>query len=151
MNKEFVIRGQTASGLNEVLNFSGHTPGFAYRITEFAIYPSEMEIDGDYELFATVTAAKTAEDAVHPNFNNEGLLGSTMFRLDRSFTGPYSSTVVNDLFLITQDLILTVIDTKTGGTGPQAVNWQCRFIGEKLSTSEEAVTNYKQFTISNDD
>ena len=31
MKKEFVMRGQTASGETEVLNFSGYKPGYAYR------------------------------------------------------------------------------------------------------------------------
>ena len=29
-----------------------------------------------------------------------------------------------------------------------AVNWQCRFVAEKMSGPEEAAANYKQFTIS---
>jgi hypothetical protein len=37
------------------------------------------------------------------------------------------------------------------GGGNHPVNWQCRFVAEKMSTAEEAVTNYHQFTISNDD
>ena len=40
MKKEFVMRGQTASGETEVLNFSGYKPGYAYRLVEFQIYPS---------------------------------------------------------------------------------------------------------------
>ena len=40
MNKEFVMRGKTESGQTEVLNFSGYKPGYAYRMTEFSIYPS---------------------------------------------------------------------------------------------------------------
>jgi len=31
-----------------------------------------------------------------------------------------------------------------------AVNWQCRFVSEKMNGPEEAVTNYKQFLISDD-
>ena len=59
MKKEFVMRGQTASGQTEVLNFSGNTPGYAYRMTEFQIYPSTL--NAQQELCATVTAARTAE------------------------------------------------------------------------------------------
>ena len=40
MKKEFVMRGQTASDNEEVLNFSGYKPGYAYRLVEFVLYPS---------------------------------------------------------------------------------------------------------------
>jgi len=152
MNKEFVMRGQTASGLTEILNFSGLTPGYAYRMTEFQIYPSANIGGINYELAASVTAAKVLEDPSNPNFNNEGLIATALnvgseIGSGRPQQGPL--VIVNDTFLITQDLILAVIDTNAGA--PMAVNWQCRFVGEKISIAEEAVTNYKQFTISNDD
>ena len=144
MNKEFVMRGQTASGGTEVLNFSGNTPGYAYRMTEFALYPSTNIQSATYEITGTVTAAKTAEAPTDPNFNNEGLIATTAIQdhHDSSYSGD-SISVVNDLFLITQDLILMVQDT-TGAP----INWQCRFVAEKLVNGEEALANYKQFTIS---
>jgi len=150
MNKEFVMRGQTASGLTEVLNFSGLTPGYAYRLTQFTLWPSLVGQAAEQEMAGTLTAAKTAEDPQNPNFNNAGLIGVAFgaIRNDLLQSGETYS-VVNDLFLITQNLILSVIDTKAGAPAP--INWQCRFVAEKLSISEEAVTNYKQFTISNDD
>jgi len=152
MNKEFVMRGKTASGQQEVLNFSGHTPGFAYRLTEFSIFPSTQIGSNQYELCATVTAGKTYVNPEYPDFNNDGLIACAYLRGHNtpvySDGGP-GAVVVNDTFLITQDLILAVADTLAGA--PMDVNWQCRFVAEKLSLSEEAVTNYKQFTISNDD
>jgi len=150
MNKEFVMRGQTASGGQEVLNFSGHTPGYAYRLVEFEIYPSAGIGNANIELAATVTAAKTFEDPENPNFNNDGLIGSATFGMTTSSLTPSSPhyAVINDTFLITQDLILAVIDTVAGA--PTPVNWQCRFVAETISSNEEAVTNFKQFTISND-
>lgn len=153
MNKEFVMRGQTASGLTEVLNFSGYKPGYAYRLVEFKIYPSTNIGGQTCELSATLTAAKTYEDASNPNFNNEGLIGTGLFFLSQDSTaanGIFSTveSIVNDTFLITQNLILAVVDNKAGS--PMAVNWQCRFVAEKLSGPEEAVANYKQFTISDD-
>jgi len=150
MNKEFVMRGQTASGQTEVLNFSGNTPGYAYRMTEFSIYPS-LNVGGvNVELAASVTAAKTLEDPVNPNFNNEGLIAVAQYHVNPSVTAhltPGDLSIVNDTFLITQDLILAVIDTVAGA--PQATNWQCRFVAEKLVNGEEALANYNQFTISN--
>jgi len=148
MNKEFVMRGQTASGLTEVLNFSGHTPGFAYRLVEFHIYPSTGLGSANDELCASITAGKTAVAPTDPNFNDEGLIATTLsFLGDGPRDGPTDYSVINDTFLITQDLILMVQNTNAG----TPVNWQCRFVAEKMNTSEEAVTNYKQFTISNDD
>jgi len=154
MNKHFVMRGKTASGLTEVLNFSGNTSGFAYRMTEFLIWPSTGIGTTNQELAATVTAAKTFEDPANPNFDNEGLIGVAMKTItqgqdDRAFIATNEASVVNDTFLITQDLILAVVDTYAGS--PAAVNWQCRFVAEKMSSNEEAVTNFKQYTISNDD
>ena len=37
MRKDFVMRGQTANEGEEVLNFSGHKPGYAFRLVEFQI------------------------------------------------------------------------------------------------------------------
>ena len=152
MNKEFIMRGKTASGGTEVLNFSGNTPGYAYRMTEFKIYPSgPIAASSSIELMATVTAAKTFEDPQNPNFNNEGLIASTYLTMNDNpaYGTTLGPSIINDTFLITQDLILAVLDVVAGA--PQSVNWQCRFVAEKMSSNEEAVTNFKQYTISNDD
>ena len=148
MKKTFVMRGQTASGLTEVLEFGGkqkETKGMAYRMTEFTIYPSATHIYA--ELSATVTANKTAEDPSNPNYDNDGLIATAMLSqsTDSQQQGPTMHVVVNDTYLITQNLILKVIDTYTGS--PMAVNWQCRFEAVKMSNAEEAATNYKQFAI----
>ena len=141
------MRGQTASGTNEVLEFAGDKAGYGYRMTEFQIYPSTSATARTVELGATVTAAKTYEDPANPNFNNEGLIATALFILD--FADYQSShAVVNDLFIITQNLIIAVIDTKTGS--PTPVNWQCRFKEVKLSTGAQAAANYKQFAIFDD-
>jgi len=150
MKKEFVMRGQTASGETEVLNFSGYKPGYAYRMTAFDIYPSAGIGTNNAELAASITAAKTYEDPSNPNFNNEGLIA--VATRDQQ-VGPNDRTnerqsIVNDTFLITQNLILAVIDTVAGS--PMPVNWQCRFVSVKMTGPEEAVTNFKQFTISDE-
>ena len=148
MNKKFVMRGQTASGETEVLNFSGYKPGYAYRMTEFQIYPSTNIGNTHYELAATVTAAKTAEDPSYPNFNNEGLIASSLLVGQSGIEFYGGVSVVNDTFLITQNIILAVVDAVAGA--PMAVNWQCRFVAKKMSGPEEAAANYKQYTISDD-
>jgi hypothetical protein len=147
MKKEFVMRGQTASDTEEVLNFSGYKPGYAYRLVEFSIYPSTNVGGVNAELHGTVTAAKTFESPNNPNFNNEGLIGTATMSIGASSQlGINYLSIVNDTFLITQNLILKVIDTVT--TAPMAVNWQCRFVAEKMNNAEEAVANFKQFSIS---
>ena len=147
MPNEFIMRGKTPSATNEVLNFSGYKPGYAYRMTDFTIYPSAGIGSVNAELAATVTAAKTYEDPSNPNFNNEGLIAVAMLgmRSDVQNGQFLDHVVVNDTFLITQNLILAVVDTLAGS--PMDVNWQCKFVAEKVSSSQEAVANYKQFTI----
>jgi hypothetical protein len=145
MRKEFVMRGKTGSGETEVLNFSGYKPGYAYRLTEFKVYPSAAIGTGGGELVGSITAGKTAVAPTDPDFNNEGLIGTAILFIASGNVGPYLDSVVNDTFLITQNLMLMV--QNTGGSG-EPVNWQCRFVSEKMSGPEEAAVNYKQFSIS---
>jgi len=146
MKKEFVMRGQTASGQQEVLNFSGHSKGYAFRLVEFLIYPSTNIGTSINEMCGTVTAGKTAVAPTDPNFNDQGLIATALFDLHEStaYSGTPLLSVINDTFLITQNLILMVQDS--GGSN-YPVNWQCRFVSEKMTGPEEAVANYNQFTI----
>jgi hypothetical protein len=145
MPSEFVMRGQTASGETEVLNFSGYKPGYAYRLVEFKLYPSTGIGSANDDLMGTITAGKTAVTPSDPNFNDEGLIASSyLIRTRVAAYGRASESVVNDTFLITQNLILMVLNTDAG----TPVNWQCRFVSEKMSGPEEAATNYKQYLIS---
>jgi hypothetical protein len=153
MKREFVMRGKTASGGQVTLEFGAKTKenkNMAYRMTEFEIYPSTAITTTNQELVATVTAGKTFEDPANPNFNNDGLIGTALFTMQplapagsNDFYARFNS--VNDTFMITQNLILAVLDTRAGA--PADVNWQCRFEAVKMSDSETAVTNYKQFAI----
>ncbi len=147
MNKEFVMRGQTASGETEVLNFSGYKPGYAYRLVEFTLYPSTGIGTERGELCGSITAGKTAVAPTDPNFDDEGLIGTTFLRIESQYTTEMALAItsVNDTFLITQNLILMVQDTSSAAA---PVNWQCRFILEKMNGPEEATANYKQYTIS---
>ena len=143
---EFVMRGQTASGGVEVLNFSGRKAGYAYKITEFELYPSTNISSTPFELFGSISAGKVTPDPINPNFNNEGLIATAMAMDNDNTAYPFSkNTILNDTFLITQNLQLTVRNTD-GAAEP--VNWQCRFKPVKLKGPEEAVANYKQFMIS---
>jgi len=144
MPDELIMRGKTASGETEILNFGGRTPGYAYQITEFELYPSTNVGAANYELCGTVTAGKTAVDPIAPNFNDAGLIGATLEAGHGSVgSAEQSKSIINDLFYITQDLILSVTETNTGNP----INWQCKFKKVKLSSSAEAVANFNQFTI----
>ena len=146
MRKEFVMRGQTDSGETEVLNFSGFKPGMAYKLTEFQLYPSAAIHGADFEYVGSITAGKTAVAPSDINFNDDGLIGTTLISESASAANPVSVlSVINDTFLITQNLILMVQDMSGCSL---KVNWQCKFEAVKMSGSEEAVTNYKQFAIS---
>jgi hypothetical protein len=148
MRKTFVMRGQTASGLTEVLNFGKYKQGYAYRMTEFTLWPSLVGQSAEQEMAGTVTAAKAAEDPQNPNFNNDGLIAVAFGTIRNDLLLSGQTSVVNDTYVITQNLILSVIDTKAGAPAP--VNWQCRFESVKMSGPEEASVNYKQFAISDE-
>jgi len=148
MKKEFVMRGKTASDQSEVLNFSGHKNGYAYKLTEFKLWPSVDAVlaGGDFNMRGAITMDKgTSLAAEAPNFNQEGLIGNAWFRIGNTTTETLQTlSLVNDTALITQDLTLHVIDV---GTSAAAVNWQARFVSVKMNNAEEAVANFKQFTI----
>jgi len=146
MKKEFVMRGQTGSGLTEVLNFSGYKPGYAYRLISFELYPSTNIGGQGYEHMGAITAGKTALTPLEPNFNDEGLIATSYIKEHSGDANPIGYiSVVNDLFLITQNLILMVQDTQGN-----PINWQCRFVSEKMSGPEEAAANYRQYAISDE-
>ena len=147
MKKEFVMRGKTASTEDEILNFSGYKPGYAYKLVEFQIYPSLAIGSSDNEMAAALTAGKTAVNPAEPDFDDEGLIGVTFLTKGNSINTPtIPVTIINDTFLITQNLIISVINTEAG----TPVNWQCRFESVKMSGPEEAATNYKQYAISDE-
>jgi len=148
MRKEFVMRGQTASGSTEVLNFGKYKPGTAYRMTEFVIYPSQSIGTVNNEMCASVTAGKTAVAPTDPNFNDDGLIATAIGKTsdNPAYPNTYFS-IVNDTYMITQNLILMVQDAAGAG---DPVNWQCRFESVKMTGAEEATVNYKQFAISDE-
>ena len=153
MKKEFVMRGQTAYNTAkseyepETLNFSGFKDGYAYKITEFSLYPGSGIGTSNFEGTGAVTASKTAVNSIQPDFNDEGLIATTYYSTNTAAGQQYQQSVVNDTFLITQNLILTVRDS-SGVSPPPPINWQCRFKPVKMAKAEEAVANYKQFMIS---
>jgi len=148
MRKTFVMRGQTASGETEVLNFGKYKQGYAYRMTEFQIYPSTGIGTANNEMSGSITAGKTAVAPTDPNFNDDGLLATAIFQASSNPAYPNTSlSLVNDTYIITQNLILMVQEVAAAGT---PINWQCRFESVKMSGAEEASVNYKQFAISDE-
>jgi len=147
MRKTFVMRGQTASGQTEILNFGKYKQGYAYKMTEFKLYGSTNLGGAAVECFGTVTAGKTAVAPTDPNFNNDGLIATAYFTLFQNspFNG-IGDFIVNDTYVITQNLILMVQDTNAG----TPINWQCRFESVKMTGPEEAAVNYKQYSISDE-
>ncbi len=147
MKQEIVMRGQTASGSTETLEFSGiqiENKNMAYKMTEFKLFPSTNIPAVTYELTGTVTAGKTAVAPTDPDFSNDGLIASALAKGNDDTKYPISAyEIVNDHFLITQNLILMVQDTSSN-----PINWQCRFKAVKMSDAEMAANNFKQYTIS---
>ena len=118
----------------------------AYKITEFVLYPSTSIFTQAYEMAGTITAGKTAIAPTDPNFENDGLLATCFIKGNSGASDPIMSpelSIVNDTFLITQNLILMVQD---GQSTP--VNWQCRFQAVKMTDAEMAANNFKQYMIS---
>jgi len=147
MRKTFVMRGQTASGSTEVLNFGKYKQGYAYKMTDFQIYPSTGIGSNNDELAGSVTAGKTAVDPTAPNFSNDGLIATAIFKLSHLVSNPTGGlSLINDTYVITQNLILMVQNTDSG----TPVNWQCTFESVKMTGAEEAAVNYKQFAISDE-
>ena len=149
MPKEFIMRGRTASGGTEKLEFGGQARrGYGYRLTEFQIYPyGPLGVGTNHELCGSITAATVAAaPQTNIDFEEAGLIGNVYFSQHNDQTGATYEAVINDLFIITQDLHLMVQDQ--GGDG-NPINWQCRFEEIKLSSSAQAVANYKQYTIFN--
>jgi hypothetical protein len=146
MRKTFVMRGSTAHGTTEVLNFGKYKQGYAYRLTEFTLYPSTNLLSQSIEVCGSITAGKTALDPENPDFNNDGLIASALMKNDQAQNNAgYVQSVVDDTFVITQNLLLLVKDTYSN-----PINWQCRFESVKMSGPEEASVNYKQFAISDE-
>lgn len=143
--EEFVMRGRTASGGTEVLNF-GSKHGYGFKLIEFNLYPGNNIGSLHYDMSGTITAGKTAVSPADPDFSNEGLIGTTMYKSGDSAiytNGDY--TVVNDTFIITQNIILMVQEFQATGGPP--INWQCKFKPVKLSDTAQANANLRQFHV----
>ena len=141
------MRGKTDSGQTELLNFGKYKQGYGYVLTEFEIYPSTAIGTTSSELTASITAGKTAQSPPEVDFSDDGLIACCYSATDASLNPGQPYSIINDTYIITQNLILMVRDT-SGNNHP--VNWQCRFKSVKMTGPEEAAVNYKQFAISDE-
>ena len=146
MKQEIVMRGQTASGGTETLEFSGiqiENKNMAYKMTEFQLFPSANIAAQVYEMTGSITAGKTAIAPTDPDFDNDGLIATALVATSTSQPANEELVVINDTYMITQNLILMVQDTHGN-----PVNWQCRFKAVKMNDAEMAANNFKQYMIS---
>ena len=140
------MRGQTASGGTETLEFSGiqiENKNMAYKMTEFQLFPSANIAAQVYEMTGSITAGKTAIAPTDPDFDNDGLIATALVATSTSQPANEELVVINDTYMITQNLILMVQDTHGN-----PVNWQCRFKAVKMNDAEMAANNFKQYMIS---
>ena len=146
MKQEIVMRGQTASGGTETLEFSGiqiENKNMAYKMTEFQLFPSANIAAQVYEMTGSITAGITAIAPTDPDFDNDGLIATALVATSTSQPANEELVVINDTYMITQNLILMVQDTHGN-----PVNWQCRFKAVKMNDAEMAANNFKQYMIS---
>lgn len=156
MPKTFIMRNQLASGESELLHFGGTTrTGYGYRLIDFAIFPGTGVGSQAQELAASITAddwdgnlsGADAADPSNPDFSQPGLIANAYFPMTSVAPGNSGNNilivVINDLFVITQDIRICVIEPNAG----MPVNYQCKFEEIKLNGPAQAVANFNQFTI----
>ena len=111
---EFVMRGQTASGETEILNFSGFKPGYAYKLTEFMILPALALGGAQPEVVGSITAGKFYGDV--SVLQNLPLPGSdTPIHFNDNVKASFGNTISNPDLEIVHDTANSIIREK--GTG----------------------------------
>jgi hypothetical protein len=143
--RDFVVRGKSGKGVDnaQTINFGGRNQGYGYRIVEFQLYQSAMPPSSDAQLCAIITAGKTALDPLSPDFSTEGVIATSLLDNDAAdHNGVSTHTIIDDTFMITQDIILTCDNTEA-----HDINWQIKFRPVKMSETEQANQNYRQFSI----
>jgi len=147
MRKKFVMQGQLASSGEKVLRLSGISDGYGYIIDSFQISASTNLGSVGAECFATITRAKVAMDPINPNWSAEGLVATaTAYSYGLAVPGNLVTSMINDTAVLTQDLILSARETDNANP----INYLIKFKSVKMTGPEEAATNFKQFTISDE-
>ena len=143
--KEFILRGKTASGPGtETISLGGLADGYAFQLIAFELWPSDNLGGQSAECWGALTRSSSPEDPINPDFSDDALIATAHSDMSHSpGTGILSSSVLNDLVLLTQDLTLSVHDTHAAS----AVNWQLKFKKVKVTAAAEAVANYNAFAV----
>jgi len=148
MPREFIMRGNFTSAQgygNKKLKFSGFKPGYGYRIVEFQLYPSASIGAQSVEMSGCISCGGNNIDAANIDFNLDEIIATCAFSANGSVpNNPTNYSVINDLFIITQDLNINTADSQGSN-----VNWQVKFKEVKLSASAESVANFNQYSIYN--
>ena len=148
MAEEIIMRGNftAAQGYaNKKLSFTGLKPGFAYNLIEFQLYPSTSIGAQSAEMAGCISCGGNNIDAANIDFNLDEIIATCAFWANGSVpNNPTNYSVINDLFIITQDLNINTFDSQATN-----VNWQVKFKEVKLSASAEAVANINQYAIYN--
>ena len=147
MRKEFINKGKLPVNSVKKIHISGLKPGYGYRITRFDLWGGAdvLGVSDASEYCGVITAEKTAADSSAPNFNQEGQIAVAMWGISHNLNVnlPPGTSVIDDLFVCTQDLLLEV----KGSAGTEC-NYMVKFEKVSMSDSALAVQNYKQFAIS---
>jgi hypothetical protein len=146
MKKEFVMQGQLVSSGEKLLRLSGLSDGYGYVIHSFQISASTNLGSAGSELFAAITRDNVAMDPINPNWGDDGLVATaTAYSYGLAVAGNFAHFLINDMAILTQDLILSARDTDNANP----INYLIKFETVKLNKAEEAVENYRQYSIYN--
>jgi hypothetical protein len=146
MRDEFINKGKLAVGEVETIHIGTHESGYGYRITRFDLWGGAdvLGVSAASEYCGIITAESTAADSSAPDFNQEGQIAVAMWGVSHNLVTnvPAGTSCIDDLFVCTQDLLLEI-----KGTSSTECNYMIKFEKVKLSSSAQAVQNYKQYSI----
>tara|TARA_Y100001973_G_C5189474_1_gene329981 strand:+ start:201 stop:641 length:441 start_codon:yes stop_codon:yes gene_type:complete len=143
MPKEFIIKGYNVSGTNEKIRLSSSRTGYGFRLKEFKLWGSTNLGATSQECWGILSRGP-ALDPISPNFNDDSIIGVSVFMTHTSPAyPPQSLEVIDDLVILTQDLTIAVRDTSDA----EAVNWFLKFEEIKISGAAEAAANYQALEV----
>lgn len=149
MPKEFILRGKIAVNGQTKLNFSGGDRAYGYQLKKFQLWGADdiLGASAAFEYCGVLSADNVAADPIAPDFNDPAQIGVALWGVTHNLVThvPAGSSVIDDLFIITQDLILAI-----SGSASTSCNYLLKFEQVKLSGPAEAANNYKQYLIFDD-
>ena len=143
MPKEFIIKGYNVSGTNEKIRLSSSRTGYGFKLKEFKLWGSTNLGNTSQECWGVLSRG-SALDPISPNFNDDSIIGVSVFMTHTSPAyPPQSLEIIDDLVILTQDLTIAVRDTSDA----EAVNWFLKFEEVKISAAAEAAANYQALEV----